>query len=75
MDDQVPSFQPKPIQCAFCDSSDVKLFSLYGQTLLGSQYYCNACRSIFEVVRFEEESSGFQVQGSIDNLEPETLKP
>lgn len=42
-------------QCPFCDSTNVELFSLYGQTLLGSQYYCNHCRSIFEAVRFEEE--------------------
>ena len=41
--------------CPFCNSTDVELFSLYGQTLLGSQYYCNHCRSIFEVIRFDEE--------------------
>ena len=41
--------------CPFCDSTDAELFSLYGQTLLGSQYYCNHCRSIFEAVRFHEE--------------------
>lgn len=45
----------RKIQCIFCESDKVELFSLFGQTLLGSQYYCQNCKSIFEVVRFEEE--------------------
>ena len=44
----------KTAQCPFCDSTDTELFSLFGQTLLGSQYYCRSCKSIFEAVRFEE---------------------
>ena len=43
------------IQCLYCESTDVELLSLYGQTLLGSQYYCRACKSIFEVIRFDDE--------------------
>ena len=46
----------REIKCAFCESTDVELFSLYGQTLLGTQYYCNNCHSIFEVVRFDDEA-------------------
>lgn len=42
-------------RCAYCDSADTELFSIFGQTLLGSQYYCHNCHSVFEVVRFEEE--------------------
>lgn len=42
--------------CLFCQSTQTELFSLYGQTLLGSQYYCNSCQSIFEIIRFDEES-------------------
>ena len=44
----------RKIKCVFCDSAEVEFFSLYGQTLLGSQYYCRNCRSIFEVVRFDD---------------------
>ena len=44
----------RKIQCVFCGSAEVELFSLFGQTLLGSQYYCRNCRSIFEVVRFDD---------------------
>lgn len=43
------------IKCPFCDSTDFELFSLFGQTLLGSQYYCNSCRSIFESVRYDDQ--------------------
>ena len=42
------------IQCPFCDSVNIELFSLYGQTLLGSQYYCYNCQSIFEAVRYDD---------------------
>lgn len=55
-DDQMAESPLKrEVHCAFCDSADVELFSLYGQTLLGTQYYCNNCRSIFEAIRFDEE--------------------
>jgi transposase-like protein len=47
----------RQINCPFCESADVAFFSLYGQTLLGSQYYCNSCKSIFEVVRFDDEAT------------------
>ncbi|MCB8944254.1 MAG: hypothetical protein H6658_10910 [Ardenticatenaceae bacterium] len=42
------------IQCPFCDSTDNERFSLYGQTLLGTQYYCHTCKSIFEAIRYDE---------------------
>lgn len=61
----------RKIKCAFCTSNDVELFSLFGQTLLGSQYYCNRCKSIFEVVRFddEEERKEKKVEGEVKNKE------
>lgn len=40
--------------CPFCGSTDNELFSLFGQTLLGTQYYCRNCRTVFEAVRWEE---------------------
>jgi hypothetical protein len=44
------------ITCPFCNSSDNELLSLFGQTLIGSQYYCNACHTVFEAVRWVEET-------------------
>ena len=55
--------------CPFCDSTDAELFSLYGQTLLGSQYYCNDCRSIFEAIRFDEEENGPENKENKENEE------
>lgn len=46
--------QEREITCPFCGSTDHELFSLFGQTLLGSQYYCHHCRTVFEAVRWEE---------------------
>lgn len=45
----------REVACVFCNSTDTEEFSLYGQTLMGSQYYCNQCRSIFEVIRYDDE--------------------
>ena len=42
--------------CAFCSSTDTELISLFGQFLLASQYYCRNCHSVFEAVRWTEET-------------------
>ncbi|MCP4359126.1 MAG: hypothetical protein GY796_14015 [Chloroflexi bacterium] len=42
------------ITCPYCNSTDNELFSLFGQTLIGSQYYCNNCHTVFESVRWKE---------------------
>ena len=57
----------RKISCVFCESIEVELFSLFGQTLLGSQYYCRDCKSIFEVVRFDEEESEVDVAADEEN--------
>ena len=46
--------------CMYCDSADTELFSLFGNTLLGSQYRCKCCHAIFEVVRFDDDEAGQQ---------------
>ena len=43
------------IACPFCESTDTEFFSLFGQFLLSSQYYCRNCRTVFDVVRWEDE--------------------
>jgi len=53
----IPDKLPMPregVACAFCDSTETELFSLFGQLLLGSQYYCRSCHTVFEVVRWRE---------------------
>jgi hypothetical protein len=42
------------VVCPFCGTADNELFSLFGQTLIGSQYYCNNCHTVFEAVRWYE---------------------
>ena len=46
------------VACAFCNSTDTELISLFGQFLLASQYYCRNCHSVFEAVRWTEETLG-----------------
>jgi ring-1,2-phenylacetyl-CoA epoxidase subunit PaaD len=47
----------RPVTCPYCDSTESELFSLYGSTLLSSQYVCRACHTVFDVVRFDDEDS------------------
>ncbi len=42
------------IACPFCDSTETEFFSLFGQFLLASQYYCRNCQTVFDVVRWTE---------------------
>ncbi len=42
------------IACPFCDSTETEFFSLFGQFLLASQYYCRNCQMVFDVVRWTE---------------------
>ena len=53
-----PAAQQQAAACAFCDSTDTELISLFGQALLASQYYCRNCHSVFEAVRWTNETPG-----------------
>lgn len=46
---------PEPVRCAHCDSRETEMIALFGQSLMVSQYYCHACHSVFEAVRWTEE--------------------
>lgn len=52
-----PQWEAQPagdIPCAFCDSTDTEMIALFGGFLLASQYYCNGCHTVFEVIRWKE---------------------
>jgi hypothetical protein len=52
-----PTFSPEPgaeIVCPFCASTETEFFAMFGQFLLSSQYYCRSCKTVFDVVRWEE---------------------
>jgi len=39
---------PDAVECPFCLGSDTEQFSAFGSALSVSQYYCRACRTVFE---------------------------
>jgi rubredoxin len=45
---------PEAIACPFCGSDDSEQFSVFGSSLSLSQYYCNACRTVFEAFKWRE---------------------
>lgn len=53
LDDPVESSgMPASIPCPFCDSDDSDPFATFGGQASTAQYYCNACRTVFEAVRW-----------------------
>ncbi|HEY3229913.1 MAG TPA: hypothetical protein VGJ87_11875 [Roseiflexaceae bacterium] len=58
-----PTQQPdeqddQPVICPFCGSDETELYAMFGSLLLTEQYYCRACRSVFERIRDDEPSRG-----------------
>jgi len=47
--------ETRPPKCIFCGSGETELMSLFGSSLLTSQYYCRACRTAFEQVKWGNE--------------------
>jgi hypothetical protein len=50
-----PGLLPASPRCPFCGSPETELMSLFGSSALTSQYYCRACRSAFEQVKWGTE--------------------
>lgn len=51
---ETPRNRAGKVACPFCSATDNELFSIFGQSLIGSQYYCNNCHTVFEAVRWQE---------------------
>jgi ring-1,2-phenylacetyl-CoA epoxidase subunit PaaD len=43
---------PAAIECPFCGSRNSEQFSTFGSSLSVTQYYCNACRTVFEAFKW-----------------------
>jgi hypothetical protein len=54
----LPPGVPALPRCPFCGSGETELMSLFGSSPLTSQYYCRACRSAFEQVKWGSEPPG-----------------
>ena len=53
LDDPVESSaMPVSIPCPFCGSDDSEPFATFGGQASTAQYYCNACRTVFEALRW-----------------------
>jgi hypothetical protein len=68
---QPPRDPPQPVTvpaCPFCNSIDTELFAWFGQFLLASPYYCRSCKTVFDVVRWEEPARTTPPEGSQELL-------
>lgn len=41
------------VVCPFCDSSDVERLTRFGSEISKQGYFCNACRSPFERLKYD----------------------
>lgn len=49
---EAPARLPRAPQCPFCSGSDTELMSAFGSHASVSTYWCRACRSPFELVKW-----------------------
>jgi hypothetical protein len=42
--------------CPFCHSTDTEPLALFGSQLSTAQYYCRACHTPFERVKYDDDS-------------------
>lgn len=43
---------PDSVPCPFCDGTETEQFSAFGSAVSVSQYYCRACRTVFEWMKW-----------------------
>ncbi|MFQ5536478.1 MAG: hypothetical protein ACE5GJ_03400 [Gemmatimonadota bacterium] len=52
---EAPSTLPVAPACPFCGSGETELMNTFGSHASLSTYWCRACRSPFEVMKWREE--------------------
>lgn len=43
---------PESVECPFCAGSETEVFAAFGSAVSVSQYYCRACRTVFEWMKW-----------------------
>lgn len=55
---------PERVPCPFCDDDETELHSPFGTALSVATYWCRACRTAFEWVKWKEpEGRGAEPSG------------
>lgn len=44
------------VSCPFCESADTERESAFGSEISKTQYYCNACNTVFERIKYDGEN-------------------
>ena len=43
---------PESVECPHCQGHETEVFAAFGSALSVSQYYCRACRTVFEYMKW-----------------------
>jgi DNA-directed RNA polymerase subunit RPC12/RpoP len=55
-DDRAVRADP-PVACPHCGSTDVEVEAAFGSQLMTAQYWCRACRTVFERLKVEADEA------------------
>jgi transcription elongation factor Elf1 len=62
---------PRTPECPFCGRSETELMNAFGSQLSVSTYWCNRCRSPFELMKWlEPDRSDDRVSGVGERADP-----
>ncbi len=53
--------QSQTVRCPFCGSSNTAQEAAFGTTHAYSQFFCRACRTPFEWIKWEEHEANFDL--------------
>lgn len=59
--DKSYSQKENAVRCPFCGAFDTAQEAAFGTTHAYSQFYCRACRTPFEWIKWEERDAGFDL--------------
>ena len=66
-----PALLPEAPPCPFCGGKDTKLVNAFGSHASLSTYWCGACKSPFELVRWRGGEAGAREPGTAWGAEKE----
>ena len=46
-----------PVACPHCGSTEVELEAAFGSQLMTAQYWCRACRTVFERLKLDPDDA------------------
>ncbi|MFQ5605907.1 MAG: hypothetical protein ACE5HS_21770 [bacterium] len=53
--------EPAKIKCPFCGATETQKQADFGTSIMVKQYYCRACKTVFEWIKWGENESNLDL--------------